>query len=251
MSRQKCIIEVGMEGEDNCIDKTFVWKRGDMMSDEWTGNNRVNITGEIVFGFSYSHEVHGERFYTADICTCRNSGYVDIIPVIVSERLIDSGHDYNEQVVSVSGQFRSYNPRGRGWRRLELFVFVQEIEILRDNGNENQVMLEGVLCKKPVYRKTPLGRELAEVLLAVNRLYGKADYIPCIVWGEDAKLATQLRVGTAINIQGRIQSREYVKLLSDEETEIRVAYEVSAGILSLREGTGEMDVKTENCVETF
>lgn len=221
------------------------------MPDEQAGNNRVSIKGEIVSGFGYSHEVHGERFYTADIRTCRNSGYVDIIPVIVSERLIDSGHDYNEQIVFVRGQFRSYNPREGGWRRLELFVFVHGIEFSRDNGNENQVLLGGILCKKPVYRKTPLGREIAEVLLAVNRLYGKADYIPCIVWGWDAKLAAQLGVGTAINIQGRIQSREYVKLLSDEETEIRVAYEVSASILSLREGTGKMAVKTQNCMETF
>lgn len=221
------------------------------MSDRQAGNNRVCIKGEIVLGFSYSHEVHGERFYMADIRTCRNSGYVDVIPLMVSERLVESAHDYSGQVVAVNGQFRSHNPREGGWRRLELFVFVHEIELLSNSGNDNQVLLEGVLCKKPVYRKTPLGREIAEVLLAVNRFYGKTDYIPCIAWGWNSKVASRLEVGTAINIQGRIQSREYEKRLSEGEMEVRVAYEVSVSILSLREGAGEMPVRTMSCMEAF
>lgn len=219
------------------------------MSDRQAGNNRVCIKGEIVLGFSYSHEVRGERFYMADIRTCRNSGYTDVIPLVVSERLVEAGHDYRGQVVSVNGQFRSHNPRKGGWRRLELFVFVHEIEVLGNHGNDNQVLLEGVLCKKPVYRKTPLGREIAEVLLAVNRLYGKADYIPCIVWGWNAKVAARLKAGTAVNIQGRIQSREYVKWLSGEEPETRVAYEVSAGTLRVRSVVEEMPVEIMSFME--
>lgn len=212
------------------------------MSGRQAGNNRVCIKGEIVLGFSYSHEVRGERFYMADIRTYRNSGYVDVIPLMVSERLVESGHDYSGQVVSVNGQFRSHNPRKGGWRRLELFVFVHEIEVLSKHENDNQVLLEGVLCKKSVYRKTPLGREIAEVLLAVNRLYGKVDYIPCIVWGWNAKVAARLKAGTAVNIQGRIQSREYVKWLSEGEMETRVAYEVSASTLRVRSGVEEMEI---------
>lgn len=203
------------------------------MSDEWAGNNRVRLKGEIALGFSYSHEVYGERFYMADIRTCRNSGYLDVIPLMVSERLIDSEHDYSGQMVSVNGQFRSHNPREGGWRRLELFVFVHEIALLRDNGNENQILLEGVLCKEPIYRRTPLGREIAELLLAVNRLYCRTDYIPCIAWEWNARPAARLKVGATVGIRGRIQSREYVKWLSEKEAEIRVAYEVSISILNL------------------
>lgn len=221
------------------------------MSDGQAGNNRVCITGEIVLGFSYSHEVRGERFYMAYIRTSRYSGYADVIPLMVSERLMDAGHDYNGQVVSVNGQFRSYNLREGGWRRLELFVFVNEIALLGDHGDGNQVLLEGVLCKKPVYRKTPLGREIADVLLAVNRPYGKADYIPCIAWGWNSKVASRLEGGTTVNIQGRIQSREYEKWLSEGEMEVRVAYEVSVSILSLRESAGEMPVRTMGYMKAF
>lgn len=217
------------------------------MSDERTGNNRVYIRGEIVSKFSYSHEAYGKRFYMADICICRNSGYRDVVPFIASDKLMDAGHDYCGQMVSVYGQFHSYNSRGRGWRRLKLFLFAHEIDFSggepAENRVDNEIILEGVLCKEPVYRKTPLGREITDVLLAVNRPYGKTDYIPCIAWGWNAVAAARLKVGTAVKIQGRIQSREYVKLLG-EETETRVAYEVSVNILSLTGNAGETPVET-------
>ena len=209
------------------------------MSDEQMGNNRVYIKGEVVSELSYSHEVHGERFYIANICTSRNSGSRDVVPFMVSEKLMSLEHDYNGCVVSINGQFQSYNPHGVGWRKLELFVFVHEVEFLRgefaDNRNNNRILLNGVICKEPIYRKTPLGREITDVFLAVNRSYGKADYIPCIVWGRNAIFAARLKVGNVVNIQGRIQSREYVKWLSEEEKEMRIAYEVSASTLELRE----------------
>lgn len=127
-------------------------------------------------------------------------------------------------------------------------MFVREIELLSNSGNDNQVLLEGVLCKKPVYRKTPLGREIADVLLAVDRPYGKADYIPCIAWGWNSKVASRLEVGTAVNIQGRIQSREYEKWLSEGEMEVRVAYEVSVSTLTVTSGVKEMSVETMWCM---
>ncbi len=207
------------------------------------GKNEVYIRGEIVSEFSYSHKAHGKRFYMADICTYRNSGYRDVVPLMASEKLVDAGHDYSGHVVSINGQFHSFNSHGGGWRRLELFVSAHDIEL---SGGEpvvdradNEILLEGVLCKEPVYRKTPLGREITDILLAVDRPYGKTDYIPCIVWGWNAKYAARLKVGTAVNIQGRIQSREYVKSLSGEAAETRVAYEVSVSMLSLRGGAGE------------
>ena len=207
------------------------------MSNEQKENNRVYIKGRIVSGFSYSHEVHGERFYMADICTCRNSGYKDIIPLIVSEQQVDVGHDYSRRMAAVTGQLHSCYPRETDWRRLVLSVFVRKIEFwageLEDNRNDNRISLEGFLCKEPVYRKTPLGREIADIFLAVSRSCGKMDYIPCIVWGRNAELAVRFKMGTAVNIQGRIQSREYVKWLSEEKAETRVAYEVSVSRLRM------------------
>lgn len=185
------------------------------MSNERIENNRVCIKGRIVSEFTYSHEVYEERFYKMDICIQRTSGRTDIVPLMVSEKLVDVEEDYNGCIVSVSGQFRSYNQHKAGWRRLVLSVFVQEIKFLEDGLDEdrddNQIFLDGFICKKPVYRKTPLGREIADVLLAVNRSYGKSDYIPCIVWGRNAKLAARLSVRMTVSVQGRIQSREYTK----------------------------------------
>jgi single-stranded DNA-binding protein len=205
-------------------------------------NNKVTIMGEIVSGFSYSHEIFGEGFYMMYVRCQRLSENFDSIPVMVSERLMDVGKDYSGQLVSINGQFRSYNRHEERKNRLILSVFAREIEFLDEvpGGSEsNQIFLDGYICKAPVYRKTPLGREIADVLLAVNRPYGKSDYLPVILWGRNARYATYFKVGERMRVWGRIQSREYVKKLDDERTETRTAYEVS--VSRIEEGTDEQE----------
>jgi len=206
------------------------------MTDKMFENNQVSMIGEIVSDFRYSHEVYGEGFYMVEIAVNRLSSNADFIPLMISERLIDTERDYMGQIVRVTGQFRSYNRHEERKNRLVLSVFVRELEFLdeiEDGENTNLICLEGFICKEPVYRKTPLGREIADVLLAVNRSYGKSDYIPCICWGRNARFASGFEVGSHIYLEGRIQSREYVKKISEEETERRVAYEVSVNKLDL------------------
>lgn len=195
-------------------------------------NNKATLSGEIVRNFEFSHEVYGEGFYTAMIASERLSGEKDAIPVMVSERLIDVKTDWIGRFVRVSGQFRSYNKHEGGRNRLLLSAFVREFEEIteeRDFGleDENYIFLDGYICKPTTYRKTPLGREIADILLAVNRKYGKSDYVPMICWGRNARFASGLGVGTRLQVDGRIQSREYQKRISDDEYETRVAYEVS------------------------
>ena len=206
-------------------------KREETMKDERMENNKACVTGRITSGFSYSHEIFGERFFRADILAQRASGVADTIPLMFSEELADVEMDYSDSVVEVTGQFRSYNRKEDRKSHLELSVFVQGIRFLdgecADCENNNCICLKGFLCKAPVYRKTPLGRRMCDILSAVNRPYGTADYIPCIVWGKEAVLASRLDVGSPVEVTGRIQSREYEKKLSETETEMRVAYEVS------------------------
>ena len=138
------------------------------------------------------------------------------------------------QLVEVAGQFRSYNRHDGSKNRLVLSIFVREWQIVAENplsGKTNQIFLDGFICKAPVYRKTPLGREIADLLIAVNRPYGKSDYIPCIAWGRNARFASTFEVGGRIQVWGRVQSREYIKKISEEETEKHVAYEVSVNKL--------------------
>lgn len=204
------------------------------MSDKIIENNQVTIMGEIVSHFSFSHEVFGEGFYMVDISVRRLSNSVDIIPVMISERLIDVNQDYSGEFLMVSGQFRSYNRHDEQKNRLVLSVFAREVSFIEeelDGAKTNSILLDGYICKLPIYRKTPLGREIADLLLAVNRPYGKSDYIPCICWGRNARFASSFEVGEHVQILGRIQSREYVKKLSETETEKRVAYEVSVSKL--------------------
>lgn len=192
--------------------------------------------GEIVSEFRYSHEVFGEGFYMVEIAVNRLSNYADYIPLMISERLIDTEQDYTGQLIHVTGQFRSYNRHEEKKNRLVLSVFVRELEFLDEideNEKTNQIFLDGYICKAPIYRKTPLGREIADVLLAVNRSYGKSDYIPCICWGRNARFAAGFEVGSHIQMYGRIQSREYVKKIGEDETERRVAYEVSVSKVDL------------------
>ena len=204
------------------------------MTDKVFDNNQVTIAGEIMGGFTFSHDVFGEGFYVMDISVGRLSESNDLIPIMVSERLVDVKKDYTGMYAVVNGQFRSYNRHEESRNRLVLSVFAREIEILEEETEDvrpNYIFLDGFVCKPPIYRKTPLGREIADVLLAVNRPYGKSDYIPCICWGRNARFAEGFRVGEHIQIWGRIQSREYQKKISDTEFEKRVAYEVSVSKL--------------------
>lgn len=237
-------------------------------------NNKVRIVGKIVSDFQYSHDSFGEGFYICNVAVPRLSEMEDIIPIIVSDRLFDVHSDCKGKDVVILGQFRSYNRHEETGRKLLLSVFVKDIILADelDNHEEfneyfdlyaaerqsiekseteeeetphrklpsNQIFLDGFVCKQPVYRKTPLGREIADVLVAVNRQYGKSDYIPCIAWGRNAKFASEIKIGSNIQVVGRVQSREYSKKLDDERTEIRVAYEVSVGqIKKLSDGEQE------------
>ena len=208
------------------------------MTDKLFENNQVSMVGEIVSEFQFSHEVFGEGFYMVELAVNRLSNYSDYIPLMISERLIDTEQDYTGQLIRVSGQFRSYNRHEEKKNRLVLSVFVRELEFLDEideNEKTNQIFLDGYICKEPIYRKTPLGREIADVLLAVNRSYGKSDYIPCICWGRNARFASAFEVGEHVQILGRIQSREYVKRIDEENVEHRVAYEVSVSKVDLLE----------------
>ncbi len=204
------------------------------MLDKVFTNNQVTIAGEVVSEFVFSHEVYGEHFFMVNIAVCRLSNSFDVIPVMVSERLMDVKNDYRGCTMQATGQFRSYNRHEENKNRLVLSVFAREVSFLEgeeDDQNPNHIFLDGYVCKHPVYRKTPLGREIADVLLAVNRPYGKSDYIPCICWGRNARFADQFQVGTHIQLWGRIQSREYQKKVEDDKYEKRVAYEVSVSKL--------------------
>ena len=204
------------------------------MSDKIIENNQVTIMGKVATEFSFSHEVFGEGFYMVEVEVKRLSNSEDRIPLMISERLIDVTQDYTGEYIMVHGQFRSYNRHEEQKNRLVLSVFVREISFMEeepDGTKTNSIWLDGYICKEPIYRKTPLGREIADLLLAVNRPYGKSDYIPCICWGRNARYASGFEVGEHVQLFGRIQSREYVKRISDTETEKRVAYEVSVSKL--------------------
>ena len=212
------------------------------MTDKVIENNQVIIMGEIISDFQFSHEIFGEGFYMVDVNVPRLSDSCDVIPLMVSERLIDVNEDYRGQGIMVQGQFRSYNRHenvsGQGLmmrkNKLVLSVFARELEFvdeMPESSKTNQIYLDGYICKDPIYRKTPLGREIADLLLAVNRPYGKSDYIPCICWGRNARYADQFEVGAHVQLWGRIQSREYQKKIDEEVYEKRVAYEVSVSKL--------------------
>ena len=208
------------------------------MADKVIENNQVSIIGKVVSGFTFSHEVFGEGFYMVELSVKRLSDSSDRIPVMISERLIDVAQDYQGEYIQVEGQFRSYNRHEEKKNRLVLSVFAREVSFVEeadDKVRSNQIFLDGFVCKPTVYRKTPLGREIADMLIAVNRPYGKSDYIPCICWGRNARFASGLEVGSRVQIWGRIQSREYMKRLEGELTERRTAYEVSISKLELAE----------------
>ena len=217
------------------------------MTDKILGNNQVNVYGEVVSEFTFSHEVYGEGFYMLQLSVKRLSKVYDTIPLMVSERLIDVSQDYRGCFMEASGQFRSYN-------RLVLSVFVRDLhidDVEQENEKPNYIFLDGYLCKPPVYRKTPLGREIADLLMAVNRPYGKSDYIPCICWGRNARYADGFDVGEHVQLWGRIQSREYQKQVEEDQYETRVAYEISVSKLERVEESGEITAASEISEETI
>ncbi len=204
------------------------------MTDKVFDNNQVSISGVVVSDFTFSHEVFGEGFYILEVMVNRLSDSYDNIPLMISDRLIDVKQDYKGQVIEVTGQFRSYNRHEENKNRLVLSVFVREVTLCEEgyeSPKPNSIFLDGFICKPPIYRKTPLGREIADILLAVNRPYGKSDYIPCICWGRNARYAEKFPVGGHVQVWGRIQSREYQKKITETEFDKRVAYEVSVSKL--------------------
>lgn len=205
-------------------------------------NNNITLAGVVEKEPEYSHEVFGEGYYIFMLKCSRTSGNKDTLPVMISDRLVDIREIKVGQVVTVLGQIRSFNRHIDDVKsKLILSVFARELEILAQDATElpleniNTVMLDTYICKLPIYRCTPKGREIADILVAVNRPYGKSDYIPCIAWGRNARFAGGLEVGEHIQIQGRFQSREYTKKISDNEVETRTAYEVSVSKIDYAE----------------
>lgn len=208
-------------------------------------NNKVFISGEIVSDAEFSHEVYGEGFYEMNVLVKRLSGQGDILPVTVSERLIQDKDLKKGVKINALGQFRSYNKLVDGKSKLMLTVFVRELPDAAAVKNPNSIVLSGYVCKPPVYRTTPFNREIADILIAVNRSYNKSDYIPCIAWGRNARFAKNLSVGEKIAIAGRIQSREYQKRLSEDDIKIMTAYEVSISKLAAYENADNFDIEEE------
>ena len=217
------------------------------MDTNYLENNYLTLVGKVTGEKRFSHEIYGERFYVFDLEIPRLSGNFDIIPITVSERLITDEMLMGGNNLLVKGQFRSYNSYENEKNRLILTVFAKDVikveENEEDEENEmvkkdmvtNEVVLIGYICKKPIYRQTPFGREIADILLAVNRAYNKSDYIPTIAWGRNARFCQNLEVGTKVKLVGRVQSRMYEKKYEDGTVENRVAYEVSVGSLEVVE----------------
>lgn len=196
-------------------------------------NNKVTIIGKIISHFKFDHSVFGEDFYMFDVAVRRLSNTIDYIPVMTSNRLLDVTANWTGRYISISGNMRSFNLHTEDRTHLKLSVFAREIELLQyditedDRSESNKIYLEGYICKEPIHRETPSGREITDLFIAVNRPYGKSDYLPCICWGRNAKLTSNFKVGDSVQVLGRIQSREYMKKISDMEAEKRIAYEIS------------------------
>ena len=211
------------------------------MVTNYSENNYLVLVGEITSEKKFSHEIYGESFYVFNVEVARLSNATDIIPITISERLITNFDLSIGKKILVEGQFRSYNTYENERSRLVLTVFAKEIreyneEQEREDGQEkvsNEVVLSGYICKKPIYRQTPFGREISDLLLAVNRAYNKSDYIPCIAWGRNARFCQDMQTGTEVKIVGRVQSRQYEKKYEDGTSEIKTAYEVSIGSLEV------------------
>ena len=197
-------------------------------------SNIAELCGIVMSELEFSHKTYGEVFYTFVLGVQRRSGYVDELNVMVSERLIYDNPPRRNQFLEIKGQIRTYNEMAGGKNKLNVVVFAREIYLCEDFGYyENYIYLEGFLCKTPIRRTSPLGRDICDMMVAVNRMYNKSDYIPCIAWGRNAGYGEQLAVGTRVLLEGRLQSREYKKKLEDGIVETRKAFEVS--ILKMEE----------------
>ena len=226
------------------------------MDTNYLENNYLTLVGKVTGEKKFSHEIYGESFYSFNLSIPRLSGNFDIIPITVSERLLKEDTLEEGKKLLIKGQFRSYNSYQNEKNRLILTVFAKDITEVKDEEEENdivrkdiitnEVVLIGFICKAPIYRQTPFGREIADVLLAVNRAYNKSDYIPCIAWGRNARFCQTLEVGSQVKVVGRVQSRTYEKKHEDGTVENRVAYEVSIGSLEVIE---EKDNEKEETVE--
>ncbi len=217
------------------------------MDTNYLENNYLTLVGKVTGEKEFSHEIYGERFYIFKLGIPRLSGNEDIIPITISERLIQQDTLQEGKKLLVKGQFRSYNSYENEKNRLILTVFAKDIieleekeieeenDIVRKDTITNEVVLMGYLCKKPIYRQTPFGREISDILLAVNRAYNKSDYIPCIAWGRNARFCQNLEVGSQVKVVGRVQSRSYEKKYEDGTVQTRIAYEVSIGSLEVIE----------------
>jgi len=190
-------------------------------------NNKVFLKGEVTSEPKFSHEVFGEGFYELDLKVKRLSDNFDLVRVTVSERLLSNDDFAVGNLVAIKGQFRSYNKVTDGKSKLLLTVFVREVIDFDETMNPNVVELSGYVCKEPIFRTTPFGREICDVLVAVNRAYNKSDYLPCIAWGRNARFVKSIKVGEKVDIIGRIQSREYQKKLNENEVLTKTAYEIS------------------------
>ena len=228
------------------------------MNTNYSENNQLVLVGKVTSDKRMSHEIYGEKFYIFDLSVPRLSGNADIIPITISERLLlEEDLEIGKNVI-IEGQFRSYNSYENEKNKLVLTVFAKEIKFAEDQEEDfkptkentsNEVILNGFICKKPIYRKTPFGREIADILLAVNRAYNKSDYIPCIAWGRNARFCENIPVGTEVRIIGRVQSRQYEKKYEDGTSEIKIAYEVSVASLEVidqAENTNNEEIIEEN-----
>ena len=227
------------------------------MDTNYLENNYLTLVGRVTGEKKFSHEIYGERFFIFNLSIARLSGNADIIPITVSERLITDEMLQEGKKILVKAQFRSYNSYENERNKLILTVFAkddieveeneEDSDIVKKESITNEVVLIGFICKKPIYRQTPFGREIADILLAVNRAYNKSDYIPCIAWGRNARFSQNLEVGTKVKVVGRVQSREYEKKYEDGTSEVKVAYEVSIGSLEIvEENEEENNTETEN-----
>ncbi len=218
------------------------------MDTNYLENNYLTLVGKVTGEKKFSHEIYGERFYLFNLSIPRLSGNEDIIPITVSERLIQEDTLQEGKKLLIKGQFRSYNSYENEKNRLILTVFAKDMmeveetenseeenEMVKKDTITNEVVLIGYICKKPIYRQTPFGREISDILLAVNRAYNKSDYIPCIAWGRNARFCQNLEVGSQVKVVGRVQSRTYEKKYEDGTSQTRIAYEVSIGSLEIIE----------------
>ena len=227
------------------------------METNFLENNSLVLMGKVANEKTFSHEIYGEKFYQFSLSVPRLSGNADNIPITISERLFKDEDIAIGKNVKVNGQFRSYNGYENNKNRLVLTVFVKDIEFLPD-GDEvltdkdvvsNEVDLTGFICKPPIYRQTPFGREITDILIAVNRAYNKSDYIPCIAWGRNARFCSKMPVGTEVKVTGRVQSRNYEKKYEDGTVEQRVAYEVSVSNLEVVNGEAGEEAPAEETAE--